>query len=86
MFQIKLLIHFVMIMLLNYISLCFFGHIVNFTFFIPFFHSKRNRRGSRRGNRVRGRGRGRGRKKPVEKSADELDKELENYHAGAMST
>lgn len=26
-FQIKLLIHFVMIMLLNYISLCFFGHI-----------------------------------------------------------
>ncbi|XXG81841.1 hypothetical protein AAC387_Pa09g2397 [Persea americana] len=48
--------------------------------------SKRNRRGSRRGNRVRGRGRGHGRKKPVEKSADELDKELENYHAGAMST
>ncbi|KAI7737640.1 hypothetical protein M8C21_023683 [Ambrosia artemisiifolia] len=28
-----------------------------------------------------GRGRGRGRKPAVEKSADELDKELENYHA-----
>lgn len=39
MFQIKLLIHFVMIMLLNYISLCFFGHIVksNFTFLFRSF-------------------------------------------------
>ncbi|XP_047315594.1 THO complex subunit 4D [Impatiens glandulifera] len=33
-----------------------------------------------------GRGRGRGRKKPIEKSAEDLDKELENYHAGAMET
>ena len=36
--------------------------------------------------RGRGRGRGQGRKKPVEKSSDELDKELENYHAEAMQT
>lgn len=46
----------------------------------------------RAGGRGQGRGRGRGRfralgkKKPVEKSADELDKELENYHAEAMNT
>ncbi|XP_021895955.1 THO complex subunit 4C-like [Carica papaya] len=57
-----------------------------------------NRRGGvrdvrgRAGGRGQGRGRGRGRfralgkKKPVEKSADELDKELENYHAEAMNT
>ncbi|GMN28470.1 hypothetical protein TIFTF001_002066 [Ficus carica] len=44
------------------------------------------------GGRGRGRGRGRtgsggrGKKKPVEKSADELDKELDNYHAEAMQT
>ncbi|XP_031107085.1 THO complex subunit 4D isoform X1 [Ipomoea triloba] len=47
-------------------------------------------RGTRgRGGRGRGRGRGRGgqgRKKPVEKSADDLDKELDNYHAEAMQT
>lgn len=62
-----------------------YWHIVkSMSIFIPFIHSKRNRRGPRRGNR--GRGRGRGRKKPVEKSADELDKELENYRAGAMQT
>uniref|UniRef100_A0A5B6YX93 Putative THO complex subunit 4D n=1 Tax=Davidia involucrata TaxID=16924 RepID=A0A5B6YX93_DAVIN len=39
-------------------------------------------RGSGRG-RARG---GRGRKKGVEKSANDLDKELENYHAEAMQT
>uniref|UniRef100_A0A5B6YZA5 Putative RNA-binding family protein isoform 2 n=1 Tax=Davidia involucrata TaxID=16924 RepID=A0A5B6YZA5_DAVIN len=39
-------------------------------------------RGSGRG---RGRG-GRGRKKGVEKSVNDLDKELENYHAEAMQT
>ena len=33
-----------------------------------------------------GRGRGRGKKQPVEKSVDELDKELESYHAEAMQT
>ena len=42
------------------------------------------------GGRGRGRGRnrggGRGMKKPVEKSADDLDKELDNYHAEAMQT
>ncbi|XP_039055307.1 THO complex subunit 4D-like [Hibiscus syriacus] len=32
-----------------------------------------------------GRGRGRGKRKPVEKSADDLDKELENYHAESMN-
>ncbi|KAL3630157.1 hypothetical protein CASFOL_023141 [Castilleja foliolosa] len=40
--------------------------------------------------RVRGRGRGRGGahwvKKPTEKSADDLDKELETYHAEAMQS
>lgn len=41
--------------------------------------------------RGRGGGRGRGRggaqwKKKVEKSADDLDKELESYHAEAMQT
>jgi len=34
----------------------------------------------------RGRGRGQGKKQPIEKSADQLDKELENYHAEAMQT
>ncbi|XP_039015208.1 THO complex subunit 4D-like isoform X1 [Hibiscus syriacus] len=43
----------------------------------------RNVRGG--GGRGRGRGRGRGKRKPVEKSADDLDKELENYHAEAMN-
>ncbi|XVE99050.1 hypothetical protein REPUB_Repub03eG0163300 [Reevesia pubescens] len=43
-------------------------------------------RGSMRGRGgMRGRGRGRGKKKPVEKSADDLDKELETYHAEAMN-
>ncbi|PON55568.1 Splicing factor-like protein, partial [Parasponia andersonii] len=56
----------------------------------------RNGRG-RGGGRGRGRGRGRsggngsagggrGKKKPVEKSADDLDKELDSYHAEAMQT
>ncbi|KAK4747623.1 hypothetical protein SAY87_014209 [Trapa incisa] len=31
-------------------------------------------------------GRGRGKKQQVEKSAEQLDKELENYHSGAMDT
>ncbi|TQD69573.1 hypothetical protein C1H46_044894 [Malus baccata] len=50
----------------------------------------RNGRGKPRGNgsgsgRGRGRGRGgEGRKKPVEKSVDELDKELDSYHADNM--
>ncbi|WRX28608.1 RNA recognition motif domain - like 10 [Theobroma cacao] len=46
-----------------------------------------NRRGGMRSGRSgsRGRGRGRGKKKPIEKSADDLDKELENYHAEAMN-
>ncbi|XP_043695100.1 THO complex subunit 4D-like isoform X3 [Telopea speciosissima] len=51
--------------------------------------SWRGRGGSRgrgRGRGGRGRGRGRGRKQPVEKSADELDKELENYHTESMQT
>lgn len=38
----------------------------------------------RGGGRGRGRGRGRGKKDAVEKSADDLDKELETYHAEAM--
>lgn len=33
----------------------------------------------------RGRGRGYGWKGPVEKSAEQLDKELDNYHSGAMN-
>lgn len=49
-----------------------------------------NRRGALRSGRGRGRGsgrgRGRGRKQPFLKSADELDKELENYHADATQT
>ncbi|KAL9425056.1 hypothetical protein AB3S75_032064 [Citrus x aurantiifolia] len=36
------------------------------------------------GGRGRGRGRGQGKKNPVDKSADDLDKELDNYHAEAM--
>ncbi|XP_020089787.1 THO complex subunit 4D isoform X2 [Ananas comosus] len=46
-------------------------------------------RGRARGSgfqRGRGRGRGRGRKQAVEKSAEQLDKELDNYHADAMNT
>lgn len=43
-------------------------------------------RSDRGRGRGQGRGRGRGRRQPVEKSADELDKELENYHADAMQT
>ncbi|XP_065849053.1 THO complex subunit 4D-like [Euphorbia lathyris] len=46
----------------------------------------RNEGGRGRGRGGRGRGGGRGKKQPVEKSADELDKELENYHAEAMQT
>ncbi|XP_059642632.1 THO complex subunit 4D-like isoform X2 [Cornus florida] len=42
-------------------------------------------RGRGRGG-VRGQGRGRGGKKPVKVSADDLDKELETYHADAMQT
>ncbi|XP_047332531.1 THO complex subunit 4D-like [Impatiens glandulifera] len=38
------------------------------------------------GSRGGSRSRGRGRKKPIKKSAAELDKELENYHSGAMET
>ncbi|KAJ1398176.1 RNA-binding domain superfamily [Sesbania bispinosa] len=40
--------------------------------------------GRGRGRRGRGGGRGRGRKDATEKSAEELDKELETYHAEAM--
>lgn len=43
----------------------------------------RNGRGRPRG---RGRARARGKKQPLEKSADQLDKELEDYHAEAMQT
>ena len=53
-------------------------------------------RGRGRGGRGRGRGGGgggsssggggRGKKKPIDKSADDLDKELDNYHAEAMQT
>lgn len=35
--------------------------------------------------RGRGRGRGYGWKGPVEKSAEQLDKELDSYHSGAMN-
>ncbi len=44
-------------------------------------------RGRGRNNFGRGRGRGRGyvRKGPVEKSAEQLDKELDSYHSGAMN-
>ncbi|ONI17465.1 hypothetical protein PRUPE_3G160800 [Prunus persica] len=48
----------------------------------------RNGRGQPRGSGS-GRGRGRsgpGRKKPVDKSVDELDKELDSYHADAMQS
>lgn len=45
------------------------------------------RNGMRNGRgRAQGRGRGRGKKQPVEKSVDDLDKELESYHAEAMQT
>ncbi|WJX32150.1 hypothetical protein P8452_20514 [Trifolium repens] len=42
-------------------------------------------RGRGRGRSGRGGGRGRGRKDGVEKSAEQLDKELETYHAEAMN-
>ncbi|XP_022749308.1 THO complex subunit 4D-like [Durio zibethinus] len=48
----------------------------------------RSGRGGGGGGGGRGRGRDRGKKKPMkpmEKSADDLDKELENYHAEAMN-
>ncbi|KAJ9172971.1 hypothetical protein P3X46_016155 [Hevea brasiliensis] len=56
--------------------------------------SGQNRRGGLRNGRGRpggqgrgrGRGRGHGKKQPFEKSADDLDKELENYHAESMQT
>ncbi|KAK8526979.1 hypothetical protein V6N13_084850 [Hibiscus sabdariffa] len=41
--------------------------------------------GGRGRGQGRGRGRGHGKRKPVEKSADDLDKDLENYHAEAMN-
>ncbi|CAJ2640717.1 THO complex subunit 4D [Trifolium pratense] len=44
-----------------------------------------NVRGRGRGRPGRGGGRGRGRKDGVEKSAEQLDKELETYHAEAMN-
>ncbi|KAL5164216.1 THO complex subunit 4D [Glycine soja] len=47
--------------------------------------SGRGGRGRGRGSRGGGGGRGRGRKDAVEKSAEELDKELETYHAEAMN-
>ncbi|KAI5648076.1 hypothetical protein M9H77_34081 [Catharanthus roseus] len=51
------------------------------------FRGARGGRGSGRGRGRGGRGAGGlGRKKGVEKSADELDKELENYHAEAMQS
>ncbi|KAJ6684236.1 RNA AND EXPORT FACTOR BINDING PROTEIN [Salix viminalis] len=44
-------------------------------------------KGTRNGRgRAPGRGRGRGKNQPGEKSVDELDKELESYHAEAMQT
>lgn len=45
--------------------------------------------GGRGGSRGRGAGRGRGGaqwRKKVEKSADDLDKELDSYHAEAMQS
>ncbi|XP_024455756.1 THO complex subunit 4D isoform X2 [Populus trichocarpa] len=45
----------------------------------------RNGRGRGRAQ-GQGRGRGRGKKQPAEKSVDDLDKELESYHAEAMQT
>ncbi|XP_078429489.1 THO complex subunit 4C-like [Wolffia australiana] len=55
----------------------------------PFMVGGRGRGGfgGRTGGRggVRGRGRGR-RQRPTEKSADDLDKELDSYHAEAMNT
>uniref|UniRef100_A0A2P2L0B6 RRM domain-containing protein n=2 Tax=Rhizophora mucronata TaxID=61149 RepID=A0A2P2L0B6_RHIMU len=45
------------------------------------------RRGRGRGRgQGQGQGRGRGKKQPIEKSADELNKDLENYHAEAMQS
>ncbi|XP_042501209.1 THO complex subunit 4C-like [Macadamia integrifolia] len=45
----------------------------------------RGGRGRGRGH-GRGRGRGQGRKQPVDKSAEDLDTELDSYHAEAMQT
>lgn len=45
----------------------------------------RNGRGRGRAQ-GQGRGQGRGKKQPAEKSVDDLDKELESYHAEAMQT
>ncbi|XP_043699410.1 THO complex subunit 4D-like [Telopea speciosissima] len=55
---------------------------------VPWHGRARGRGGSggRGRGRVRGRGRGQGRKQPVEKSSDDLDKELDSYHAEAMQT
>ncbi|XP_052158871.1 THO complex subunit 4D [Oryza glaberrima] len=49
--------------------------------------AQRGGRGRGRGRNNFGRGRGRGyvRKGPVEKSAEQLDKELDSYHSGAMN-
>ncbi|KAE8654111.1 THO complex subunit 4D [Hibiscus syriacus] len=52
-------------------------------FFMNF--SRRGGMTMRSGRGGGGRGRGRGKRKPVEKSADDLDKELENYHAESMN-
>lgn len=47
------------------------------------FQGQGPRSGQGRGG-GRGRGRGRGRKQPLEKSAEDLDKELDSYHAEGM--
>ncbi|KAF6150221.1 hypothetical protein GIB67_000095 [Kingdonia uniflora] len=47
---------------------------------------QRGGRGRGAGSRSQSRGRGRGRKQPTVKSADELNKDLESYHAEAMNT
>ena len=54
--------------------------------FAFYFCSQRGRGGGFRNGRgrTRGRGHGRGGRKPMDKSVDDLDKELDNYHAGAM--
>lgn len=53
-----------------------------------FYKCRRGAGGFKRGGHGRGRGRGRGRRQlqPVQKSSDDLDKELDNYHADAMQT
>lgn len=65
--------------------------ILNQVFFISLCSQRGQGRLDNASGRGRGRGRGRGgrgrsgkgRKNGVEKSAEELDKELENYHANA---